>query len=68
MTSTTLIALDIVAQMSGTDRRDFTRAGWTDGVSAMLQGEWADADLEAVLDEIESDLAVFRAFVDAARA
>lgn len=51
------IAKEIVMQMSGYDRENFTREGWYDGVSGMLQGDWEGADLGAVLDEIEKLIA-----------
>lgn len=46
-------AAEIVSQMNTEDRAGFTREGWRDGISAMLQGEWAGLDLDEVLDEVE---------------
>ncbi len=49
----TEIANEIVARMSVEDIRDYSRADWVDGVSAMLVDEWDAAELGAVLDGID---------------
>lgn len=46
------VAREIVEQMSDEDRATFTCEAWRDGVSAMLQGEWAGLDLDIVLDQV----------------
>jgi hypothetical protein len=43
-------ATEIVSQMSSDDRAAFTPEAWRDGVSAMLDGDWAHLDLDEVLD------------------
>ena len=58
MTDTiTEIANEIVARMSIEDIRDYSRADWADGVSAMLVDDWKGRDLDEVLDGI--DVVVF---------
>jgi len=54
MTDTiTEIANEIVARMSVEDIRDYSRADWVDGVSAMLVDDWKGRDLDEVLDGID---------------
>jgi hypothetical protein len=47
-------AAEIVAQMSAEDLRDYTRAAWVDGVSAMLVDDWKGLDLDEVLDGVDA--------------
>lgn len=49
-----MAAIQIVNQMSADDLQDYTPAGWRNGVSDMLQGEWAGLDLDEVMAEINS--------------
>lgn len=60
MTSQTITAqtaaLEIVAQMSDDDRASYDRDAWLEGVSLMLDGEWAHLTEDDVLDAIDAEL------------
>lgn len=50
------IAIEIVGQMSADDMASFEPDAWREGVGNMLQGDWAGADLDAVLAAVADTL------------
>jgi hypothetical protein len=57
MTQIEKAAAEIVEQMSSDDREGFDRDASRDGISVMLQDEWAGLDIDDLLDAIETRIA-----------
>lgn len=51
------IAIEIADQMSADDMANFEPDAWREGVGNMLQGDWAGADLDAVLAAVAEEVA-----------
>jgi hypothetical protein len=60
MTTQTEIAAfakEIVAQMTETERADYDRTEWADGISQLTWDHWGDVTIAAVLDAVDAELA-----------